>query len=90
MKAKDIASAIAFIIFGLIAVFMMVLILGAAFGADFATSIEWYVIKTWKWPKFNVILWSIVVLAIDLAMFIAMLVIQEDNRSKPVSRRRFN
>lgn len=89
MSGKKVASLIAYIIFGLIAVACAVLILGGAFDAQYAISVEHYIITSWKWANFNIVLWGIIFMVVSLGIIIIMLVLQDDKANKPV-RRRYN
>jgi len=89
MSGKKVASLIAYIIFGLIALACVFFMLGGAFDAQYAVTVEHYISTKWSWSGFNIVLWSIILLVISLGIIIIMLVLQEDKANKPV-RRRYN
>lgn len=89
MKGKQIASLIAYIVFGLLSLAAVFFMLGGAFNAGYAINVESHIINSWGWKSFNIILYGLIVLIISLGIIVIMLAIQDEKQKRP-ARRRYN
>lgn len=75
-------------IFAVLGLAFAVFAIGAAFKVGFVLNIEWAIIKDWEWEKFNIMLWSIIGLAVCVIVIIAVLLASDEKSKKQVVRQR--
>ncbi len=86
MSKKDKALLIINIFFGVLLLAGMVFTIGAAFKAGFAVDAEWYIVNSWKWAKFNILVWGIIVMVVCAAIMIISLSVSDEKHNRPTRR----